>query len=155
MKIALSTDGDHVSAHFGRCPQFTIVDIEEGKVKEKQVVDNPGHAPGFIPQFLHKMGVEVIVAGGMGARASGFFEELGMKAIAGITGTIDETIKQFVGDYKPNSSLLHPAEQLGFIETRLSIQFFPQIRSAFVNESFMLVQIRNLRISIENIEYIH
>ena len=28
MKIAISTDGDFVSAHFGRCPSFTIVDIE-------------------------------------------------------------------------------------------------------------------------------
>ena len=32
MKVAISTDNDYVSAHFGRCPSFTIVDIEDGKV---------------------------------------------------------------------------------------------------------------------------
>ena len=32
MKIAISTDGDFVSAHFGRCPEYTILDIENGKV---------------------------------------------------------------------------------------------------------------------------
>ena len=43
MRIAVSTDGDQVSAHFGRCPSFTIVEIEDGKVSKKEVVDNPGH----------------------------------------------------------------------------------------------------------------
>jgi len=65
MKIAISTDGDIVSAHFGRCPSFTIVNIEEGKVVNKDVVDNPGHQPGALPKFLHEKGVDSIVAGGM------------------------------------------------------------------------------------------
>ena len=30
MRIAISTDGSSVSGHFGRCPSFTIVDIEDG-----------------------------------------------------------------------------------------------------------------------------
>ncbi|MBU1147322.1 MAG: dinitrogenase iron-molybdenum cofactor, partial [Candidatus Omnitrophica bacterium] len=52
MKIAISTDGDLVSEHFGRCPTFTIVDIEDSEVKNKELVSNPGHQPGAIPQFL-------------------------------------------------------------------------------------------------------
>jgi len=31
MKIAISTDAGFVSAHFGRCPSFTIAEIEEEK----------------------------------------------------------------------------------------------------------------------------
>jgi predicted Fe-Mo cluster-binding NifX family protein len=73
MRIAISTDGDNVSAHFGRCPSFTIVDIDDGTIKKKEVIENPGHQPGVIPQFLHKRGVDCIVAGGMGIRAQGFF----------------------------------------------------------------------------------
>jgi len=38
LKVAISTDGDFVSAHFGRCPEFTIVDIKDGKVKKKETV---------------------------------------------------------------------------------------------------------------------
>ena len=66
MRVAISTDGEYVSPHFGRCPSFTIVDIGKGKVVKREVVDNPGHSPGSIPQFLHERGVEVIIAGGMG-----------------------------------------------------------------------------------------
>ena len=32
MKIAISTDGDEVCAHFGRAPQFSIIIIEGNKV---------------------------------------------------------------------------------------------------------------------------
>ncbi len=72
MKVAISTDNEFVSAHFGRCPAFTIVDIKDGKLEKAQTVQNPGHQPGFIPQFLHEKGVTCIVAGGMGIRATGF-----------------------------------------------------------------------------------
>ena len=75
MKISISTDGDFVSAHFGRCPQFTIVEIDEGRVESKEVIDNPGHNPGFLPQFLREKGVKAIVAGGMGHRALDLFAQ--------------------------------------------------------------------------------
>ncbi|MCK5595011.1 NifB/NifX family molybdenum-iron cluster-binding protein [bacterium] len=98
MRIAISTDGDFVSAHFGRCPSYTIANIEDGKVIKKEVVDNPGHMPGAIPQFLHKKGVECIIAGGMGARAVGFFDEFGIKPIVGVQGRIDEIIEKLIKD---------------------------------------------------------
>ena len=115
MRVAISTDGDYVSAHFGRCPSFTIVDIEDGKVANKEVVDNPGHQPGFIPQFLHKKGVEAIICGGMGMRASGFFDELGMQAIVGISGSIDDVIDKLAqGTLKGGESLCRPGSGRGY-----------------------------------------
>ena len=59
MKVAISTDGNMVSAHFGRCPSYTIVEIDEKKVVKRDLVQNPGHQPGFIPEFLHEKGVGV------------------------------------------------------------------------------------------------
>ncbi|MDP8258179.1 MAG: NifB/NifX family molybdenum-iron cluster-binding protein, partial [Candidatus Aadella gelida] len=38
MRIAISTEGDDVSAHFGRCPSFTIVDIGDGAITGKEVI---------------------------------------------------------------------------------------------------------------------
>ena len=49
MKIAISTDGGYVSAHFGRCPSFTIMEVEDSKLVGKEEIDNPGHHPGFLP----------------------------------------------------------------------------------------------------------
>jgi len=77
MRIAISTDGEQVSAHFGRCPAFTILDIDDGRVVGKEVIENPGHQPGFIPQFLHDKGVNCIIAGGMGPRAAEIFQRSG------------------------------------------------------------------------------
>jgi len=115
MRVAISTDGDSVSAHFGRCPSFTIVDIEQGKVINKEVIDNPGHQPGLIPQFLHQRGVECIVAGGMGMRATGFFNEFGIQAIVGISGKIHEAIEKLQkGQLKSAESLCRPGSGKGY-----------------------------------------
>jgi predicted Fe-Mo cluster-binding NifX family protein len=115
MRVAISTDGDSVSAHFGRCPSFTIVDIEQGKVIDKEVIDNPGHQPGLIPEFLHQRGVECIVAGGMGMRATGFFNEFGIQAIVGISGKIDEVIDKLKkGQLKGAESLCKPGSGRGY-----------------------------------------
>ena len=54
MKVAISTEGDSVSAHFGRCPSFTIAEIEEGRIVSKEVIENPGHHPAYLPQFLRE-----------------------------------------------------------------------------------------------------
>ena len=115
MRIAISTDGDFVSAHFGRCPSYTLVDIEEGKVVGKEVVNNPGHQPGNIPQFLHEKGTKCIIAGGMGMRAVGFFNEFGIKTIVGISGRIDEVIEKLQdGTLKGGESLCNPGAGKGY-----------------------------------------
>jgi len=115
MRVAISTDGDFVSAHFGRCPTFTLVDIDNGKVVEKTEVANPGHQPGAIPQFLHQKGVNCIVAGGMGMRATTFFEEYSIKTIVGISGKIDEVIEQLKkGTLEGGESLCKPGAGKGY-----------------------------------------
>jgi predicted Fe-Mo cluster-binding NifX family protein len=115
MKIAVSTDGNNVSEHFGRCPHFTIAEIEQGSVKSKEIIDNPGHSPGFIPQFLHDKGVKCIICGGMGARAVGFFEELGIRAITGVCGTIDDVLRQFAeGKLEGGASSCTPGGGKGY-----------------------------------------
>jgi len=115
LKVAISTDGDFVSAHFGRCPEFTIVDIKDGKVKKKETVQNPGHQPGFIPQFLHQKGVECIICGGMGMRATGFFDEFGIQTIVGINGRISEVIEKLQkGKLEGGESLCKPGSGRGY-----------------------------------------
>lgn len=92
MKVAISTDGEYVSEHFGRCPKFTLLNIENGKANSIIELDNPGHSPGNIPRVLHDKGVELIICGGMGARAEGFFKQFGIKSLTGIRGKIEEVI---------------------------------------------------------------
>ena len=115
MKVAISTDGDFVSPHFGRCPSFTILDIKDGKVVKREIVENPGHQPGYIPHFLHQHGVGCIICGGMGMRATEFFSELGIQTIVGISGKIDEVINELLkGTLKGGESLCRPGSGKGY-----------------------------------------
>lgn len=115
MKIAISTDSGMVSAHFGRCPEFTIIDIEDCKLKGKEVIPNPGHLPGFLPQFLHDRGVTCIIAGGMGHRAQGLFAEKGIETIVGISGSMAGVVKSILaGTLKGGESLCKPGTGKGY-----------------------------------------
>lgn len=115
MKIAIATDGEYVAAHFGRCPAYTLVNIDGNKITAREVIDNPGHQPGFIPRFLHDRGVRCIVAGGMGPRAVELFRELDMEAIAGIDGKVTEAIEKFMnGALAGGESLCQPGAGKGY-----------------------------------------
>jgi len=115
MRVAISTDGDFVSEHFGRCPSFTLIDIENGKIIKKTQVANPGHEPGAIPQFLHHKGVNCIVAGGMGMRAVSFFQEYGIRTVVGISGKISDVLEQLEkGTLKGGESLCKPGAGKGY-----------------------------------------
>lgn len=98
MKVAISTDGAYVSAHFGRCPSYTIVEIESGKLINKNILGNPGHSPGFLPAFLHEKGASCIICGGMGRRAQALFAEKGIDTIVGVTGEIDDVIDKLLNN---------------------------------------------------------
>lgn len=106
MKVAISTDQEYVSAHFGRCPSYTIFEIEEGKIFNREEIPNPGHQPGFLPQFLSERGVNCIIAGGMGPRAQHLFAERNIETIIGVQGPVDEVIEKFL------NAELEPGEDL-------------------------------------------
>ena len=115
MKIAISTDGEYVSAHFGRCPLFTIVEFKNSVITKKEVINNPGHHPGFLPQFFKELGVECIIAGGMGNKAVGLFEQYEIQQIVGVTGKIEDTISHILaGTLKGGESLCKPGGGKGY-----------------------------------------
>lgn len=114
MKIAISTDNGKVAQHFGRCAQYTIVEIEDNKIQTKETIDNPGHAPGALPKFLDSKGCDLIIAGGMGRRAQGFFKEFNIDWIIGVQGDIDCVIEDYInGKLESGESLCVRGEGKG------------------------------------------
>jgi predicted Fe-Mo cluster-binding NifX family protein len=115
MRVAISTDGDSVSAHFGRCPSFTIADIQDGKVASRETIANPGHDPGFLPRFLREKGAECIIAGGMGQRAQILFDENNITTVMGVSGAIDEVLRRICeGTLEGGESLCKPGVGKGY-----------------------------------------
>jgi len=114
-KIAISTDNDEVSPHFGRCPEFTIVEIEDNKIKNKKTIENPGHATGFLPKFFKEKEVDCVIAGGAGFRAKQLFDQFDIELITGIQGKIDEVIQKFIKDkLESGEDLCSPGKGKGY-----------------------------------------
>jgi predicted Fe-Mo cluster-binding NifX family protein len=112
-RIAIPTDGTSVSDHFGRCRQFTIVDIDQGSVIKKESIENPGHQPGLLPAFLRERGVTCIIASGMGNRAADLFSQAGIQTVVGVHGPVDEVIQHFLEGSLEGTGEPCPGEGLG------------------------------------------
>ncbi|HID87763.1 MAG TPA: dinitrogenase iron-molybdenum cofactor biosynthesis protein [Anaerolineae bacterium] len=105
MRIAISADDRKglesvVSPHFGRCPYYILVDVEGQEVKAVQAVDNPyygQHAPGVVPGFIQGQGADVMLTGGMGRRAISLFEQYGIEAVTGASGTVRHALESYLG----------------------------------------------------------
>jgi len=110
MKIAVATEGINVSAHFGRCPEYTIFETTGQEIDRRTIIPNPGHEPGFLPAYLGQMGVECIIAGGMGPRAQALFDEQNIKTVTGVSGSVEKAVKNYLaGTLEPGESACdHP-----------------------------------------------
>ena len=63
MKIAIASEGEFVTEHFGHCENFNVFETKDGEIVKSESVPNPGHRPGFLPNFLGDLGVNVIISG--------------------------------------------------------------------------------------------
>ena len=86
MKYAVPVSGGVVSQHFGHCEQFALIEVDETKkqILKRELVNSPGHEPGLLPPWLAKKGVSLVIAGGMGSRAQGLFQQNKIGVITGI-----------------------------------------------------------------------
>jgi predicted Fe-Mo cluster-binding NifX family protein len=105
MRIAVSADNKNgldsiVNPHFGRCPHYILVDVEGHDVTGVQEMDSPfygHHQPGQVPGFIHSLGAQVMLAGGMGGRAITFFEQYGIEGVTGASGTVRQSVELYLG----------------------------------------------------------
>jgi predicted Fe-Mo cluster-binding NifX family protein len=86
MKIAVASENGMVTEHFGHCESFIIFEAENNQIIKSESIPNPGHKPGFLPNFLNDKGVNVIISGGMGGGAIEIFNEKGIEVIIGASG---------------------------------------------------------------------
>jgi ATP-binding protein involved in chromosome partitioning len=94
MKYAIPVTGGKLSAHFGHCEQFALFDIDEESktITAKEYLAAPPHEPGLLPAWLAEKGASVIIAGGMGGRAQGLFQQSGIKTVLGAMEEDPETV---------------------------------------------------------------
>ena len=106
IKIAVASEKEMVTEHFGHCINFNIFDTEESSIIKTESIDNPGHKPGFLPNFLNDMGVKVIISGGMGKGAIDIFNEKSIEVIVGASGEAKEAVQAYLdGKLKSTGSI--------------------------------------------------
>jgi len=114
MKIAVACEGKNVTEHFGHCVNFMIYDVENGKIVQEESVPNPGHKPGFLPNYLADKGVGVIVSGGMGGGAVDIFNERNVEVVVGACGDARTAVENYLkGELKTTGSICHDHQHLG------------------------------------------
>ncbi len=108
MKIAVASEEKMVTGHFGHCINFNIYDTDGEKIVSHESIPNPGHKPGFLPNFLHDMGVKVIISGGMGGGATDIFNEKQIEVVVGATGDAKVAVESYLkGELKSTGSVCH------------------------------------------------
>ncbi|NLA82575.1 MAG: dinitrogenase iron-molybdenum cofactor [Clostridiaceae bacterium] len=86
MKIAVASEGQTITQHFGHCQNFNIYEVQEGTIVQRESVLNPVHKPGFLPKFHHDLVFNVIISGGIGGGAVDICCEKGIEVVAGAQG---------------------------------------------------------------------
>ena len=111
MKIAVAAMGNSVAGHFGHCENFILFDAEKGALIGRTSIPNPGHRPGFLPNFLADKGANVIISGGMGGAAVEIFNERGVEVVVGAQGDADAAVTAYLkGELVSTGSVCHEHE---------------------------------------------
>lgn len=99
-RIAIPVTQGVLSSHFGHCEVFALYDVdsETKKILSKETLTPPPHEPGVLPGWLKDKGADIIIAGGMGSRAQGLFEENGIEVVVGApVMDPEQVIEMYIG----------------------------------------------------------
>ena len=113
-KIAVASDHGTVAGHFGHCESFMIFETDGTTILKTETIPNPGHKPGFLPNFLNDQRVNVIIAGGMGGGAVAIFNEKKIEIVVGASGDAKSAVEQFLhGTLKSSGSVCNAHQHHG------------------------------------------
>jgi predicted Fe-Mo cluster-binding NifX family protein len=91
------------------------VDVDGTEMKSAKVIDSPfygGHGQsGEVPNFIHSQGVNVMITGGMGPKAIGFFNEFGIEVVTGASGRVRDALSSYLGGMLSGSESCRESER--------------------------------------------
>lgn len=100
-----------ISAHFGRCNAYTLIEIENNEIKKTSVLSNgsrkDGDCMGTV-NFIAENGINVLLVSGMGMRPLIGFNQVGVEVYQ--SGSA-QTVKEAVEAHIDNKLLMFGQEQ--------------------------------------------
>ena len=107
--IAVPLAGRQFCPHFGGAEEFALVTVDDGgnRAVSVEIAAAPPHERGAFPAWLREQGVNAVIAGGMGGRASGMFSAYGIEVVLGVEGGEPESLaRAFVEGRLPSRGSL-------------------------------------------------
>lgn len=95
-KIAIPIENGVLSAHFGHCQQFAIVEVVNSTITEVKELTPPEHLPGAYPRWVAEFGVTDVIGGGMGQKAIDLFNQQNINVFVGAPA---KSARELVSDF--------------------------------------------------------
>ena len=96
--IAIASENENVSTHFGSCLEFTILKISNGKIQKKSISHMTNWKCCEKEKKVIALGINTLVADKIGKRACELFTKAGIHVYTGIKGPIEEVIAQITSE---------------------------------------------------------
>jgi predicted Fe-Mo cluster-binding NifX family protein len=109
LKFALPVDDGKLSDKFGHATHFAIFTVKNGAVGPKELIPNPPHEPGGLPEWLDDLGITHVIAGTLGEKAQELLTKKGIEVIAGAPLEAPEAlVAQYLAKTLTTSPRPHP-----------------------------------------------
>ncbi len=118
-KISVATQNggldDKVSSIFGRCQTFTIVETDEGEIKNSEVIQNKyanerSGAGIQAASLVANSGAEAVIAGNFGPNVASVFSQSGIEMVPASNLSVRDAVNKYLkGEIEPVTQATTPA----------------------------------------------
>ena len=119
--FAIPTAQGELCSHFGHCEQFAIINVQDGKVVNQEMLTPPPHEPGLLPRWLGGKGRQHYYRGRHGKTSPGSLHRTGHQG--GDRGPGGRA--RSIGGSIPQQQPCHRCEHLRPLKNRRCRQFVP------------------------------
>ena len=105
MKFSVAVKGADVSKDIGCCDRFLIFEENGGKIVMRQNIENPGHKPELLPDYLENFRIEALLCGDMDKQIVQTFAEIGINVITGVSGSSKKIAQEFALTAKQQANM--------------------------------------------------
>ena len=116
MKIAVAYENGNVFQHFGHTEQFKVYTVEDGKIKNEEIISAEGSGHSALAVLLANNKIDALICGGIGGGARVALEERGISLYGGVTGNADDAVIALLNnklDYNPDVKCSHHEHEHG------------------------------------------
>ena len=87
-----------ISMHFGKTPYFTFVKLDDGEIKDVDVVESFGKHKGGSQtpaEIILNTGADILICGNLGPKAVYMLRDSEIEVFSGASGTVKEILREW------------------------------------------------------------